>query len=539
MEIYNTLTKRKEEFKPLEPGKVKMYVCGPTVYNYIHIGNARPMIVFDTVRRYMEYKGYDVNYVSNFTDVDDKIIKKANEEGVEASVISERFIKECKQDMAAMNVKPATTHPLATQEIDGMIDMINTLIEKGHAYEKNGTVYFRTASFKDYGINRFYGAPEGNPDKHRNTISIPRFVLALDYKFNSKWILGAEIEFESGGTGTAYELENTENGEYETEVEKGGEVAIEQFHITRLIVPQFNIRAGHIIVPVGLTNAHHEPINFFGTYRPEGETTILPSTWHENGLEFFGSFGKGYASFDYQAMIVAGLNANGFDRNTWIASGKQGIFEEDNFTSPGYVARLDYKGVPGLRIGASFYYCADAGSNSDKADTYSSTGKIPVRIYTADAQYRNKYVGARANMVYGNLGNSAKLSEANTKLSNKSPYSRITPIAKNVVSYAAEAGLNISAFFKGNRKVPVIYPFARYEYYNPQEKGEASQIMEKRCQVSMWTAGLNWYALPNLVVKADYTTRQIGTNKVFGTGKYNSENEFSIGIAYIGWFVTK
>ena len=151
MEIYNTLTKRKEEFKPLEPGKVKMYVCGPTVYNYIHIGNARPMIVFDTVRRYMEYKGYDVNYVSNFTDVDDKIIKKANEEGVEASVISERFIKECKQDMAAMNVKPATTHPLATQEIDGMIDMISTLIEKGHAYEKNGTVYFRTASFKDYG----------------------------------------------------------------------------------------------------------------------------------------------------------------------------------------------------------------------------------------------------------------------------------------------------------------------------------------------------------------------------------------------------
>ena len=395
------------------------------------------------------------------------------------------------------------------------------------------------ASFKDYGINRFFGGNRGNSDDHRNTIAIPRFVLAFDYKFNSKWILGAEIEFESGGTGTAYELENTENGEYETEVEKGGEVAIEQFHITRLIVPQFNIRAGHIIVPVGLTNAHHEPINFFGTYRPEGETTILPSTWHENGLEFFGSFGKGYASFDYQAMIVAGLNANGFDRNTWIASGKQGIFEEDNFTSPGYVARLDYKGVPGLRIGASFYYCADAGSNSDKADTYSSTGKIPVRIYTADAQYRNKYVIARTNIVYGNLGNSAKLSEANTKLSNKSPYSRITPIAKNVVSYAAEAGLNISAFFKGNKKVPVIYPFTRYEYYNPQEKGEASQIMEKRCQVSMWTAGLNWYALPNLVVKADYTTRQIGTNKVFGTGKYNSENEFSIGIAYIGWFVKK
>ena len=152
MKIYNTLSKRKEEFVPLEEGKVKMYVCGPTVYNLIHIGNARPMIVFDTVRRYMEYKGLEVNYVSNFTDVDDKIIKKAIEEGVEASVISNRYIEECKKDMKAMNVKEATTHPLATNEICGMLDMIGTLIEKGHAYTaEDGTVYFRTRSFKEYG----------------------------------------------------------------------------------------------------------------------------------------------------------------------------------------------------------------------------------------------------------------------------------------------------------------------------------------------------------------------------------------------------
>lgn len=152
MKIYNTLTKSKEEFVPLEPGKVKMYVCGPTVYNLIHIGNARPMIVFDTVRRYMEHKGYEVNYVSNFTDVDDKIIKKAIEEGVDAGVISERYIEECKKDMASLNVKPATTHPKATQEICGMLDMIGELIEKGHAYvAADGTVYFRTRSFKEYG----------------------------------------------------------------------------------------------------------------------------------------------------------------------------------------------------------------------------------------------------------------------------------------------------------------------------------------------------------------------------------------------------
>lgn len=151
MKIYNTLTRKKEEFKPLEEKKVGIYVCGPTVYDYIHIGNARPMIVFDTVRRYFEYKGYDVNYVSNFTDVDDKIIKKAIEEGVDASVISERYIAEAKKDMEALNVLPATTHPKATEEIDGMIDMISTLIDKGHAYAKNGTVYFRTRSFDGYG----------------------------------------------------------------------------------------------------------------------------------------------------------------------------------------------------------------------------------------------------------------------------------------------------------------------------------------------------------------------------------------------------
>ena len=152
MRLFNTLTRRKEEFVPIEEGKVRMYVCGPTVYNLIHIGNARPMIVFDTVRRYMEYKGYKVNYVSNFTDVDDKIIKKAIEEGISADEVSKRYIEECKKDMDGMNVKPATTHPLATQEIDGLIDMISTLIEKGHAYAADdGTVYFRVSSFKEYG----------------------------------------------------------------------------------------------------------------------------------------------------------------------------------------------------------------------------------------------------------------------------------------------------------------------------------------------------------------------------------------------------
>lgn len=152
MKIYNTLSRRKEEFVPVEPGKVKMYVCGPTVYNLIHIGNARPMIVFDTVRRYFEYKGYEVNFVSNFTDVDDKIIKKSIEEGVDADTVSKRYIAECRKDMEAMNIMPATKNPLATEEIGGMLDMIRILIEKGYAYAAaDGTVYYRVRKFKDYG----------------------------------------------------------------------------------------------------------------------------------------------------------------------------------------------------------------------------------------------------------------------------------------------------------------------------------------------------------------------------------------------------
>ena len=151
MKLYNTLTRKKEEFVPLEEGKVKMYVCGPTVYDYIHIGNARPYVIFDTIRRYMEYKGYEVKYVQNFTDVDDKIINKAIKEGVESTVISERYIAEAKKDAEGLNVEPATYNPKVTEEMPEIIEMIKTLIEKGHAYEVNGSVFYDTKSFADYG----------------------------------------------------------------------------------------------------------------------------------------------------------------------------------------------------------------------------------------------------------------------------------------------------------------------------------------------------------------------------------------------------
>ncbi len=389
------------------------------------------------------------------------------------------------------------------------------------------------AAFKDYGINRFYGGSNGNSDIKRNTISIPRFVIAGDYKFNKHWMLGMEIEFESGGTGSAYEIENTENGEYETEIEKGGEVALEQFHITYHLNNAFNVRAGHIIVPVGLNNDHHEPINFFGTVRPEGETTIIPNTWHDTGIEIRGQLGRRWASFDYEAMVVTGLNANGFDRNHWAGSAKQGIFEEDNFTSPGYVGRINYRGVPGLRLGFSYYYCRNAGSNSDKPQTYNFD--LPVNIWSVDAQYKNRWVIARGNILQGRIGNSSQLSARNGRLSNLSPYSRTSPIAQKAVSYGVEAGLRLKGLVHAG-KMPDVIPFARYEYYNPQEKvktdGYSSTVADLRLKTSMWVFGVNYRPLPYLVLKADYTTRRIGG------GKYNDENEFALGVAFTSWFVS-
>ena len=398
------------------------------------------------------------------------------------------------------------------------------------------------ANFKNYDSNRFGGQPTGANADRSASIAIPRFVLALDYKFSSKWILGAEIEFEGGGVGLETELEASENGEYETEMEKGGEVALEQFHLTRLIHPAFNVRAGHMIVPVGLTNSHHEPINFFGTERPEGETTFLPSTWHETGLAVFGSFGRGKASFDYEAMAIAGLNPDGFGRDHWVADGKQGLFEKDNFSCPAYAARLDWNGVKGLRIGVSGYFCPDPAKNSDKTNKYSrytAEGKNTLGIVSADLQYRNRYLTLRAGTVYGSLAHSDVVSSVT--MSNKSGYhsGAMRRVAHSALSYGGEVGLNLRGVTHAER-CPALHPFVRYEYFNPQQSAEPGATVDARCQVSKWSAGLNWFALPNLVVKADYANRRIGTQQVFGySGSYNRENEFSVGLAYIGWFFKK
>ena len=393
------------------------------------------------------------------------------------------------------------------------------------------------SAFKGYGLNRL-ATPFGNTLENRATISIPRFVLALDYKITPKWIVGAEIEFESGGTGSAYELEF---GHLERSLSKGGEVNVEQFYITRLLHPAFNLRFGQMVVPMGLSNAHNEPMNFFGTARPEGVASILPYIWHESGLAAYGTFGKDLGQFNYQAMVVSGLNAKGFSGNHWVHDGQQGLFEQDDFTNPAWLAHLDWVGVHGLRIGASLYHCSNTALNSfTPKEELQHTAKHPVTLWSIDAQWLGKYVEARADIVSGKVGNADKFVVANehgeaTSHEHGEAAEHAFPLAKRALSYGAEVGLNLKSFF-GNENAPDVIPFVRYEYYNPMEelavRGEKSPLNDA-FKTSMWVAGVNYRLGKDIVLKADYTHRTIAG------GAYRSENEFAIGAAFNAWFLSR
>ena len=393
------------------------------------------------------------------------------------------------------------------------------------------------SAFKGYGLNRL-ATPFGNTLENRATISIPRFVLALDYKITPKWIVGAEIEFESGGTGSAYELEF---GHIERSLSKGGEVNVEQFYITRLLHPAFNLRFGQMVVPMGLSNAHNEPMNFFGTARPEGVASILPYIWHESGLAAYGTFGKDLGQFNYQAMVVSGLNAKGFSGNHWVHDGQQGLFEQDDFTNPAWLAHLDWVGVHGLRIGASLYHCSNTALNSfTPKEELQHTAKHPVTLWSIDAQWLGKYVEARADIVSGKVGNADKFAVANEhgEATGHEPGEAAVPefpLAKRALSYGAEVGLNLKSFF-GNENAPDVIPFVRYEYYNPMEelavRGEKSPLNDA-FKTSMWVAGVNYRLGKDIVLKADYTHRTIAG------GAFRSENEFAIGAAFNAWFLSR
>lgn len=302
MRLYNTLTRQKEEFVPIEEGKVKMYVCGPTVYNYIHIGNARPLIMFDVVRRYFEYKGYEVNYIQNYTDVDDKIIAKANEEGVTSDDIAKRYIMEVEKDAQTLGVRPASCHPKATEEIPEMVEMIETLIQKEFAYAVDGTVYFATRNFKGYGKlsgknpdDLEAGARIAVDSSKRNPMD---FVLwkpkkegepawpspwgegrpgwHLECSVMAKKYLGETIDIHAGGTDLIFPHHENEIAQSEAANEKpfakywmhNGFINVDNKKMSKSLGNFFTVREitdeyPHEVVRFFMLNAHYRsPVNF-------------------------------------------------------------------------------------------------------------------------------------------------------------------------------------------------------------------------------------------------------------------------------------
>ncbi len=373
----------------------------------------------------------------------------------------------------------------------------------------------------DFGADR-YNYPNGaQPDK-RSLIGLPRAVFSFDYKFRNDLIFSTELEFEHGGTGSAMELEYEEAGEYEPEVEKAGEVVLEQLHFTKIFRPWLKVRAGHMIVPVGQSNARHDSIFYFGTTRPESETSIIPLTWHETGISILGNFRK----WSYQLMVVNGLDANGFTSAYWVREGKQGIFEDVKMTDPAGVLRIENTSLRNLRISASAYLGNSTGNTAKPVNMEHLKGRVG--ILSGDFEYNNRKLIIRGNIISGDLSDSYQISAINKTISKNIQYSR-TPVAKNALAYGLEAGYSLKLNNPGER----IVPFARYEYYNSMEKTAGGMHADPRFQRDILTFGMNYYLMPSVAVKADYSHRRIGL------GDYNNENTFGLALVYTGWFLQK
>lgn len=374
----------------------------------------------------------------------------------------------------------------------------------------------------DYGPDR-YNYIDGSQPDNRALVDIPRLILSLDYKFRPDIELCTEIEFEHGGTGSALELEYEEMGEYEMEMEKAGEVVLEQFHISKTFSDAFILRAGHMIVPVGLTNTHHLPVEFFGTVRPESETAIIPLTWHETGIALLGRYRK----WSYEFQVVNGLDANGFSSAYWVRKGKQAIFESTKMTDPAFVARIDNKSIKNLRLGLSYYVGNSTGNTAKPEKMEHLKGTVAIGAF--DFQFKTKSFIFRGNGLYGNLTDSYEISRINKSISKNIQYPR-TPVAKNALSYAVEAGYDVLSLFDLSEK---LFLFGRHEYYNSMEGVDDKMLADSRYKRNVTTVGLNYFILPNLVLKCDYAMRSVDK------GNYNSENTLGLGLAYAGWFVKK
>ena len=376
-------------------------------------------------------------------------------------------------------------------------------------------------------VSRYSLADEHKDDPSHGRFDIPHAVIYLGYDFGKGWTMGTEIEFEHGGVGMAYEKEDEEGGEWEQEVEKGGEVELEQFWIQKSFGRWANIKAGHIVVPVGLNNAYHEPLNFFTVYRPEGENTVLPSTWHQTGVSFWGRT-KGWR---YELQFLAGLNSDNFTNTGWINKGPGTPTEGEIATKYGTALRIDNYCIKGLRIGLSGYYGHAIGNSyPNNKDGAESKYKGVVAIGAIDFTYNNYNWIVRGQADYGYLSDAKQLKYFTNRLNGLSPFHHSAFVSKNAFAYGIEAGYNVfSQIEKLRQDNQKLYLFGRYEHYNPYAS-KTKNTSYDYTNVQRMAVGINYYPVKQIVVKAEYSHR-------FLKSQYNNEPAINIGVAYEGWFL--
>ena len=357
-------------------------------------------------------------------------------------------------------------------------------------------------------------------------VDIPHAVIMLGYDFGRGWSVGTEIEFEHGGVEAAVEKETEETGEFEQEIERGGEVALEQFWVQKSFGKHLNIRAGHIVVPVGMTNNNHTPNMFFGVYRPEGENTIMPCTWHETGVSVWGRAG----AFRYEVQLLPSLNSNLFNDAGWVHKGSASPYEFRPANGISSAARVDWTGIDGLRLSLSGYV-GNSFSNDITTTVYSETSRYygakgTVIIGAFDFAYRNRWLTVRGNADYGHLGDAALISSRNknqtTMTGNPYPHTTVGEVAWDA---GIEAGVNLLAWGNSRGK---LYLFGRYDHYDsfvPAEGLADVEWAERQCV----SAGINYCPLPEIAIKAEGGVRLLAS-------QFNSEPFVAVGVTWTGFF---
>ena len=366
-----------------------------------------------------------------------------------------------------------------------------------------------------------YAYPQNNRDVSHGRFDLPHVVVYMAYDFGKGWKFSSEIEFEHGGTGSTFEIETEEAGEYEKELEKGGEVAMEQFWIEKTFSSKAHLRMGHIVVPVGLTNQYHLPTEYFGVLRPEEESSILPCTWHQTGISFWGNTGK----WRYEAQFLAGLDAERFGSANWIKEGAPSPYEFEIANRFGGAFRIDYYPVAGLRTALSGY-SGHSAANSLKWERYAGL-QGAVSIASFDATYNSGNILARANAVYGHLGDAYAISTTNKKLPSAGPSPR-TDVASDVLSYYAEAGYNVLSFLAPRSK-DKLYVYGHYGFYDSMYRTAGTIKPKGWSRKTIFSGGLNYFPVKEVAIKAEFSFRKFKE-------PYNNEPTLSLGVVYAGLF---